>query len=204
MVQAKTSTKGEQTRAAIVKAAHELFLKNGFHGTSMRQIADRCELAVGGIYNHFANKEDIFAAVLDAYHPYHTVLPALNETQGETIDAFVRDAADRFREGIAAAEKNLLPLIFIELVEFQGQHLKSLAKKLLPAMLAFVQRFGERRGRLRPIPLPVMLRTFMGLFIGYLMSELIIKGLPLLKNADYDWFGGMVDIYLHGIVEAEG
>ena len=25
--------------------------------------------------------------------------------------------------------------------------------------------------------------------------------MPLLKNADYDWFGGMVDIYLHGIIE---
>jgi AcrR family transcriptional regulator len=198
-----STQRGEATRAKILEAAHGLFLKHGFHGASMRQIADGAGLALGGIYNHFSGKEEIFAAVLDAYHPYHVVLPALNETQGETVEAFVRDAAQRIRAGFAGAETQLLPLVFIEFVEFQGRHLKQLAEKILPPMLSFIQRFAGRRGKLRPIPQPVMLLTFMGLMGVFLMSQMALKGTPLLKQSRDDWFGGLVDIYLHGILEPE-
>lgn len=199
----KTLTKGEQTRSAILEAAHSLFLEKGYHGTSMRKIADRADLALGGIYNHFAGKEEIFAAVLDAYHPYHAILPALEATEGETVEAFVRNAARHVRAGIAGVEAQLLPLLFVELVEFQGRHLTELAERLLPTLLAFVQRFSERRGKLRSLPLPVVFRAFMGLMMGFLLSEMILKDTPLLKQTNYDWFGGMVDIYLHGILEPE-
>jgi len=86
---------------------------------------------------------------------------------------------------------------------FQGRHLAQLAQILLPSMFAFAQRFAERRGKLRNIPLPVMLRAFIGIFLAFLFTEMVLKNMPLLKNADYDWFGGMVDIYLHGILEPE-
>src|SRR5688572_9182786 len=65
------SARGEETRARLLDAAYAEFRRNGFHGTSMRQIAQAAGLAVGGIYNHFHGKEDIFAAVLDSRHPYH-------------------------------------------------------------------------------------------------------------------------------------
>jgi len=197
------TARGEVTRSKLLEVAHGLFLKNGFHGTSMRQIADAAGVALGGIYNHFANKEEIFAAVLDAYHPYHVVMPALEGTQGETIEEFMRDAAGRIRAGIEGVETKLLPLVFMELVEFQGRHLKQMAERLFPPLMAFMQRFAERRGRLCPLPLPVIFRAFTGMMIGFLLTEMMLKGSPILKHNDYDWFGGMVDIYLHGILEPE-
>ena len=56
-----TLTKGERTRQTIEEAAYELFLENGYSATSMRQIAERAELALGGIYNHFSGKEEILS-----------------------------------------------------------------------------------------------------------------------------------------------
>lgn len=197
------TARGDATRTHLLEAAHRLFLKNGFHGTSMRQIADKARIAVGGIYNHYADKEEIFAAVLDAYHPYHVIFPALEQAQGETIEEFLRDAANRVRASIDGMETKVLPLLFIEMVEFQGRHLKALAERLFPTVIAFMQRFSERRGKLRDLPAPVILRGFMGLMIGYLFSEMILKNSPLLKPGNYDWFGGLVDIYLHGILEPE-
>lgn len=200
-------SKGEATRARVIEAAHALFLKQGFHGTSMRAIADKAGLAVGGIYNHFGTKEEIFAAVLDANHPYHLVLPTLEETQGETVEAFVRDAARRFRVGLDGAETRLLPLMFMELVEFQGRHIRSLANQLLPPLLAFLQKLQTRRGRLRNLPLPVLLRALFGLLVGHLITDMILRGLkhaPALKGLeDYPWFDATVDIYLHGILAEE-
>ena len=195
------ATKGEQTRAAIIKAAYALFLTKGFHATSVREIAERTDLALGGIYNHFENKEEIFAAVLDAYHPYHVILPALESVEGETMEDFVRDATERARKEMAGAETRLLPLVFIEVVEFQGRHLGQIAQKLMPTLLGFFQRFAGKRGKLRPIPFPVIVRTFFGVFIAYMITEMVAKNIPLLKDDKYDWFGGMVDIYLHGILE---
>lgn len=204
MTESKVTVKGEQTRTAIVEAAYSLFLAKGFHGTTMREIADGAELALGGIYNHFSGKEEIFAAVLDVYHPYHVVLPALEMNEGDTVEEFVRNAAEKVRAGIKGAETHYLPLVFMEVVEFQGKHLKQLAAKVLPSLLAFIHRFTQRKGKLRPIPLPVMLRTFFGMFIAYMITEMVAKNIPLLKDGKYDWFGGMVDIYLHGILEPEG
>ena len=206
---APDTTKGERTRAVLIEAAHDLFLRHGCHGTSMRQIAEKAGLALGGIYNHFDNKEEIFAAVLDAYHPYHRILPALDSAEGETIELFVRDSAEKMRAAALGQEAQILPLLFVELVEFQGRHLGQLAQRLLPSLAAYVSRFAGKRGRLRAVPLPVMIRTFLGLFISFIITEMILKTIPvknapLLRDQKMDWFGGMVDIYLHGILEPEG
>jgi AcrR family transcriptional regulator len=206
ILESKTITpelsKGEQTRAKLLEAAHELFLRQGFHGTSMRQIADRAGLAVGGIYNHFQDKEEIFAAVLDAYHPYHTLFPALEATQGETVEAFIRNAAQRVKSEIAGVETRLLPLIFMDLIEFQGRHLRQLAERIIPRALVFFQRFMKLPGDLRDYPPPVLIRTMVGMVLGYLLTEMVFKEVGLFKQSRYDWFGNTIDIYLYGILKA--
>ena len=196
------TARGEATRANLIETAHALFLKYGFHGTSMRQIADKAGLALGGIYNHFANKEEIFAAVLDAYHPYHVMLPALENAQGDNAEAFIRDAAERVRLSLeeARADTKLLPLMFMEIVEFQGRHIKAIVERLFPTVLGFIQRFVEKRDQVRDLPAPVILRAFAALIIGYVLTELILKNSTILKQSHYNWFDDMVDIYLHGII----
>ncbi len=200
MADMKIPTKGEKTRATILEAAHTLFLKNGFHGTSMREIAEEAGLALGGLYNYFDSKDKIFGEVIDTYHPYHVVLPALEQAQGETVEEFVHDAASKIRTGMDGVEDQLMPLLMIDLVEFQGRYLKRLAAKLIPKLLPFIEKFGKRKGKLRAIPKPIMLRTFMLMLIGFLLTEMLIKGTPL-KHLRYDWFDGMIEIYLHGIIQ---
>ena len=91
----KRLTKGEVTRGEIMGAAHELFLKQGYHGTSMRQIAGATGITLGAIYNYFSSKEEIFKAVFLERHPYHDVLPALMKAEGPTPEEWVRDAAGK-------------------------------------------------------------------------------------------------------------
>jgi TetR/AcrR family transcriptional regulator, repressor of fatR-cypB operon len=42
---------------AILRAALELFVERGFHGTSVPSVADKAGVATGTIYHYFANKE---------------------------------------------------------------------------------------------------------------------------------------------------
>ncbi len=47
----------------ILKAAAELFVKHGYGGTSIRDIAQQVGLLPGSVYHHFPNKEDLFVGI---------------------------------------------------------------------------------------------------------------------------------------------
>lgn len=53
----------EQTRAALLRAAAELFAANGVEGTSLEAIARHAGLTQGAIYSNFSGKADIWWAI---------------------------------------------------------------------------------------------------------------------------------------------
>ena len=195
-------SRGEQTRNAILQAAHDLFVQQGYHGTSMRQIATRAGLALGGLYNHFASKEEVFQAVFLAFHPYHEVLPLIAESQGDSLEALVRDAIRRMVE-VVEGRPDFLNLMFIEVVEFKSAHAQQLMVELLPRGLAILQRFAQAgEGQIRPIPPPIVVRSFLGLFMAYYITDLIfIEASPEEFRKDaMDYF---LEIYLHGLLKEQ-
>jgi TetR/AcrR family transcriptional regulator len=52
-------------RMEILEAAEELFARFGYEKTGVKQIAERVELSVGQIYNHFKGKEEIFRELME-------------------------------------------------------------------------------------------------------------------------------------------
>lgn len=58
-------SKGEVTREHIIAEAAVLFNSRGFSGTPLSELMKRTGLKKGGIYNHFANKEEILIAAFD-------------------------------------------------------------------------------------------------------------------------------------------
>lgn len=51
-------------RARILEKATDLFVRQGYNGISMREIAEACGLSKAGLYYHFKDKEDLFLAIL--------------------------------------------------------------------------------------------------------------------------------------------
>ena len=74
----------EQTRRRIVEATAELFVRKGFNGTSMADLAEATGLTKGAIYHHFPSKSALFFAVLQMVREswsaavVHDVLKAKN------------------------------------------------------------------------------------------------------------------------------
>jgi AcrR family transcriptional regulator len=56
--------KGELTAERILDAAEALFAERGYAGTSLRDVANRVELRIPSLYNHFPSKDALYAAVL--------------------------------------------------------------------------------------------------------------------------------------------
>lgn len=52
-----------ETRDKILDAARELFIQEGFDGVSMRKIADKIEYSPTAIYQHFADKDELFMEI---------------------------------------------------------------------------------------------------------------------------------------------
>ena len=50
----------------IAEEATRLFVANGYHGVSMREIAEAVGISKAGLYYHFRDKEDLFIAILTA------------------------------------------------------------------------------------------------------------------------------------------
>jgi AcrR family transcriptional regulator len=193
-----TVTRGTQTRMEILQAAHQLFLERGYHGTSMREIARRAAISLSGIYNHFSSKEEIFLQVFLEQHPFYVVFPAMLEARGETVEEFVRDAARRMVERFDK-RMDFLNLMFIELVEFNGQHVSQLFQMMFPQVMGFAERLMKGPESLHNIPLPIIVRAFIGLFFSYILTEIFLGRHmpPDMQTGALDHF---VSIYLHGIL----
>jgi len=55
-------------RRQIVDASVQLFIKNGFHKTTTRQIARASGFSIGSLYEYVTSKEDVLYLVCDAIH----------------------------------------------------------------------------------------------------------------------------------------
>ena len=64
-------------REEILDLTTELFLKNGFAGTSMSAVAKACGITKASLYHHFPGKDDLFAACVT--HGYASALDDLNK-----------------------------------------------------------------------------------------------------------------------------
>lgn len=54
-----------QTRAEILEAARTVFLRRGFHGATLDEIAEEAGYTKGAVYSNFESKDHLFLALLD-------------------------------------------------------------------------------------------------------------------------------------------
>ena len=187
-----------RSRQQIISAAHRLFLEQGFHGTTMRQIAKESGMALGSLYNHFNDKDDLFRAVFEAYNPYPLLLLALENSQAPTAEALARTAARRLVTQLNA-RPDLIKLVFIDVVEFQGRHLRASYPQVAPGMENFAKRLQRDPNAVRSLSTDSMLRAFFGLFYTFHMTEMLL-GKPPDPEAQSAALQELIEVYLFGIL----
>jgi AcrR family transcriptional regulator len=65
-VKSRREMYSEATRAALLEEATALFARRGYAGTSLEDVASASQVTRGAVYHHFASKQALFEAVLDA------------------------------------------------------------------------------------------------------------------------------------------
>src|SRR5262245_28094824 len=145
--------RGEHTRERILDAAESLFADRGFDGTALRDVAVRVGIRTPSLYNHFASKEALYAAVLE--RGVAPVLAMLSElvNAAPALRPEPREVVERVM-GVLAVRPDLPRLIVHEALA-GGPHLMPLLQKVVGPVLVRAQqavlatpaatRFGPER-----------------------------------------------------------
>jgi AcrR family transcriptional regulator len=111
--------KGERTAAAILDAAEALFAERGYVGTTMRTVAKAVGLRDPSLYNHFASKDALYAAVLErTYRPIADKLESLVRGKSNWTD--MRQAISSINE-VLVKQPTFVRLLQIEILTGRGR-----------------------------------------------------------------------------------
>ena len=85
----RTETAKAARREEILGAARRVFATRGFRGTTMADIAEEADVALGTIYLYFVSKEDVFAALNQRFNELITAA-LTNVPPAVSLDETVR------------------------------------------------------------------------------------------------------------------
>lgn len=188
----------EITHRHIVEIAYQLFIEKGYHATSMRDISQQVGLTVGAIYNHFPNKEELWKEVFFTKHPYREIFNHIKTAPGSSIAEIVRFAANAIIQELGL-HPDLLNLMFTEIVEFNGSHMPDLFQRIVPEAMNMRPIIDGKQDKLRDLPIPILIRSFVGLFISYYFSGILLGGRSGM-GIDPVSLDQFVDLFLFGLL----
>ncbi|BDU77530.1 TetR/AcrR family transcriptional regulator [Mesoterricola sediminis] len=174
--------KSERSQAAILQAALRLFSKQGYRGTSIREIAEAAGLSTGNVYHHFPDKETLFTTLLGQYFeaiespefPFNKALAA--GAFPDDLEALARATEESIR-----TFRPYVALIYIDVVEFDGTHIRKFYAEMSSRFNAFLNRRypdDALQGKLAPGIQPnTALMLASRVFLHYFAVE-ILFGVP--------------------------
>lgn len=162
-------------RERILEAASRLFCKQGFHGTSTRDIVGGAGVSLGNIYNHFKTKEEIFTALLAKYEKEY-----FSPDQPLAVAMSAGTFPDNIEElGMASREmvrkfSDFMRLIYVDVVEFDGRHIARVFRGMRDRYAAILERPGacRKKGAFRVDPVSALMMTTWGFFTYFITEKL--------------------------------
>ena len=120
----------------------------------MREIADRAGVSTGNVYHHFKDKEAIFLDLLDVY--WQAIddpdFPVNRALRTGSFPENLEDIGRAARESVAQY-RPYVTLIYVDVVEFEGSHIRKFYSEMAGRFERFVEVHRDEikiEGKLRP------------------------------------------------------
>jgi TetR/AcrR family transcriptional regulator, mexJK operon transcriptional repressor len=189
----QTLGRSARKRATVLSAGRDLFLSNGYQGTSVDQIAAAAEVSKQTVYKHFGDKRELLLAIVDnalesSVTPFLERISAMADTDdldtdltalaGDYLRAVLQEPVVQLRR-LVVGEANRVP------------ELARLYYEQAPArtMAAFAECFGRlHERRLLEVPEPSLAAEhFAFLIVGRCIDQALFCGGPqVLAGVDVD------------------
>jgi AcrR family transcriptional regulator len=163
-------------RQQIIDAALSCFAESGFHKATLQDVVHACGLSPGSIYCHFASKEDIVYAVVEARHrrDLHSIELASN---ADSLEEALVVLANAFFPSPARREDRAWRRLAVQLWA-ESHHDATLLKVVRDGlerplvMLADLLRKAQRRGQLaRALDPELTARVLIAAFQGMTLQQ---------------------------------
>lgn len=144
---AQSSGEPQSSVERTLKAALELFSRQGLRATTMRQIASRAGVSVGNLYHHFSGKEAIFERLLERYWErlLDPELPLNRVFAAARFPDDLEEMAAAIEEVVEAYAPYIL-MIYVDVIEFRGRHIRTFYEGMAERFEeVYGERFAERR-----------------------------------------------------------
>jgi AcrR family transcriptional regulator len=187
-------------RNAILDAAEAVFAERGFHGARIQDIAARARIAVGTVYNHFAQKDDVLSALLE--ERTEGMLAELRATRGDPKEFEPRLKALIGRMLAYVEQHRAFFVIANEHGLFSGSAAPTAAPaggRKLPRVEKFRSAFralveeGIASGDIEPLDAVALTRFLGGTLRAFVLSSLVEEQTSVAAHAET-----IVDLFLRG------
>jgi AcrR family transcriptional regulator len=197
-----------EKKEVIENAAGELFIRQGFHATSMRDISKQANVSLGNLYNYYPTKESIFESIVDGYL---TVIDNELKKLFAQIDEPLEPESLRFMGELVGELVNqhsdFWLLMYIDVLEFQNRHFRKMFDGLTDR---FQRIFGDKfeaakaRGDLRigVEPASVFTAAYMQ-FFNYFLVEKLFGGNQHLNLNDEQSLNCITKIFAYGVLSEQ-
>jgi len=197
----------DENQLRIEAAALELFTRQGFHGTNIRDIAEKAQVSQGAIYMYYPSKEAIFEGLVRSYR--HSMRKFLERVFRALEDPFSRSDLRLF----AAAMRSMVYddaeywlLMYIDVIEFKNQHflrvLQDIPTQFRRLLGPRVDKVKEQPGWCGHDPALVMAMIYF-YFHTYFVIESVMHGNHHLGVSDEEAVERFIDILLNGLWKPE-
>lgn len=191
-------------RNAILEAAEQVFAEVGFHTARIQDIAKRARIAVGTVYNHFEQKEDLLSALLE--ERTEELLAELHPRSSDPV-AFPARLERRIQRLLAYVERHRSFFMIVMNYGIVGtqdgsKELVGLGRKRLTrlrgAFRALVEE-GIAQGALEPLDTAYLAAFLGGTLRALTFSALLDEDTSLTDRAPW-----IVRLFLHGAARRAG
>lgn len=196
----------EKKRGRIEEAAKKLFIKQGFHATSMRNIAARAGTSLGNVYNYYRTKEEILGSIIGRYQTVidgrlRAIFDEIEEPlEPESLIRFGRQIKEMVNE-----HHDFWLLMYIDVLEFENRHFRKMFEGLVHSLRRrFAKQFADlkSRGRVHPSVDPAVGFTAVYMqFFNYFLVEKLFGGNRHFGLSDEQVIKQLTDIYCRGLLQ---
>jgi AcrR family transcriptional regulator len=189
-----------ETRARILKTAERLFARQGFDGTTTRDLAQAAGVAEGTLFRYFENKKAILVEV--ATQGWIEILTDLL-TEFSEMGSY-KAVAQVMRRRMLNLHQNadMLRVCFMEAqfhADLRDRIQSEVINKMTDVAEAFFQTAMEQ-GIYRPMNPRIVARVFLGMFAVAGFSDETIMEPTASPQAMQEMAEGLADIFLNGVL----
>lgn len=192
-----------ETRIRILQAAQRLFARQGYDGTTTRDLAQAAGVAEGTLFRHFPNKKAILVEV--ATQGWIEILTDLLTELSEM--GSYKAVAQVMRRRMLNLNQNIdmLRVCFME-AQFHPDLSDRIQSEVVDKMTDVAEAFFQTamdRGIYRPMNPRVVARIFLGMFTIAGFSQDTVMGANASPKAMQEMAEGLADIFLNGVLVKE-